>query len=54
MLGRSRKNAKYVKIHIHRDALRGADLKPGVSEQRNRDHSDIFIIILHNDDFFFR
>lgn len=53
MLGRARKTSKYLKIHIHRDALRGADLEAEVSEQKNRDYSDIFIIILHYDDVFF-
>lgn len=53
MLGRARQTSKYLKIHIPRDALRGADLEAEVSEQRNRDYSDIFIIILHYDDIFF-
>lgn len=53
MLGRSRQTSKYLKIHIHRHALRGADLKPAVSEHKNRDYPDVFIIILHDEDVFF-
>lgn len=53
MLGTSRETSKYLKIPIHGDALRGADLKPGVSEHKNRDCSGVVIIILHNDDVFF-
>lgn len=53
MSGRSRQTSKYLKINIHRDALRRADLKPGVSEQKNRDYPDVFIIILHYVDVFF-